>query len=131
MATIEKYVNDSTIGNDGHSGDHNASQPWRTIQHGVDWFAANKQIDDVGILNLTGAFLENVSLTGKKYSNIVTRRLHSAEARSRPAYPERNLKLTKSRNHWPCNFSATKAGDLGYSRLASTLTLAFRRRTFW
>jgi hypothetical protein len=45
VATIVKYVSAGLIGNDGHTGDDNVSQPRKTIQHGEDWLAANKQPD--------------------------------------------------------------------------------------
>ncbi len=70
MATIEKYVNSGQNGNDKHTGDDPVNQPWKTIQHGVDWFRDHRQPGDTGILNVVGAFQENVSMVGQKYSNI-------------------------------------------------------------
>jgi predicted outer membrane repeat protein len=69
MAT--KYVSTSIKANDGNSGDDPVNQPWRTIQHGVDWFRDNKQPADAGDLRLVnGSYEEHVSMEGVKYSNI-------------------------------------------------------------
>jgi predicted outer membrane repeat protein len=67
MATIAKHV-DSAQGNDANTGA--ANQPWKTIQHGVDWWLNQRTPGDDFDLRLTGEFHENVRMLGPGYSDI-------------------------------------------------------------
>lgn len=73
MAGINKYVSSSSVASDANTGDDPIISPWKTIQHGVDWFAQNRPPNTTCMLNVIGSIQENVVMHGARYNGLIIR----------------------------------------------------------